>query len=66
MMTNGRKTLLVIASVVVGASFIVTARLMVGSAPWGPRWTVNAIGWLIIAAVVIPICNRIKKGRGKR
>lgn len=64
MMTHGRKTLLMIGGVVMGAVFVVVARLMVGNASWWMCWTVNAIGWLIIAAVVIPVCDHIKKREG--
>lgn len=32
----------------------------------GVGWTISAIGWLIIAAVVIPFCEQNKKEKGDR
>lgn len=47
-----------------GICFIVTARLLAGHVSWGVGWIINAIGWLTIAAVVIPLCEQVKKSKG--
>ena len=44
-----------------GICFIVTAHLLAGDVSWGVRWLINAIGWLTIAAVIIPWCEQVRR-----
>jgi hypothetical protein len=56
-----------LATVLGAVLLIMTARLLVGHVSWGVRWIINAIGWLTIAAVIIPFCNQVKQSRrGKK
>ncbi len=55
-----------IVVVLCGACLIVTSQCLVGHAFWGARWTISAIGWLMIAEVVIPVCERIKSSGEKK
>ncbi len=49
--------------VLTGICLVVTASLLAGVASWGVRWAITAIGWLAIAAVIIPLCDRVKVSR---
>ncbi len=53
-----------IITVVAGVILIIFAHLFAGHVSWGIGWIITTIGWLLIAAVVIPICKRIKKSKG--
>jgi hypothetical protein len=55
-----------VLAVLGGIGFIVTARLLAEHVSWGVGWIINAIGWLTIAAVIIPLCEHVKKRKGAK
>lgn len=53
----------VVAGVSVGGVIIAVNHLLAGCASWWVHWCIGAVGWIIIASVVIPFCERVKRGR---
>lgn len=58
-----KKTIALLSAVAcaVGIALIVTARSLAGEVAWGTGWVINAVGWLILAAVIIPACALLKQ-----
>ncbi len=58
-----KKTILLLSAVAcaVGIALISTARILAGDVSWGTGWVINAVGWLILAAVIIPACELLKR-----
>lgn len=55
-----------ILAAVCGATLIATARLIAGEVSWLVGWGINAMGWILLAAVVIPLSDRMKRPKGGR
>ena len=49
--------------IVLGITLVVIARLLVGQVSWGARWVINAVGWILIGGVIVPICDEIKRSK---
>ena len=63
-MKGGRKAVgCRVLAALAGVCFIVTALGLAGHVSWGVGWVINAIGWLILAAVVIPLCEQVRRGK---
>jgi hypothetical protein len=58
-----KSTILLISGVAcaIGIALIIVARSFAGEVSWGTGWIINAIGWLILAAVIIPACAALKQ-----
>jgi hypothetical protein len=49
-----------IVAIFLGIFLVILARLLLGHASWGVRWILNAIGFILIGSVIIPLCEAIK------
>lgn len=47
--------------IILGIVIIGTARSLAGEVAWGIGWVINAVGWLILAVVIVPAFALLKK-----
>ena len=63
---NAKCVVLNWATLAAGVSLIVAANSLSRQLAYCSGWTINAVGWLLVAVVVIPFCERVTERRRQR